>query len=307
MTSIVIPSDGYGLLRFVVLTEPDLQRFAHLALEAVRLCGGSRFIATTSLANLMPRMRTARRSHNGPLELTLTITAAGLTVRFNGSVCLLCDIPIIPDEHLCQSVAAQLRNQSESRDAQVLLQRNREAARVTQEQADILADLEARLMEKRRDLEALARRAATDPLTGLWNRGAYDERLRDAIRAAQTGKSLCLIFFDLDNFKGINDTQGHGAGDDCLVRVAELLKIVGRAETDSACRLGGDEFAMIIPADLTVAKRIATEVQRRAPVGMSTGIAVWQVGDNASHLAARADQALYEAKHAGRGCVVISS
>ena len=93
-------------------------------------------------------------------------------------------------------------------------------------------------------------RAETDALTGLYNREYFNQRIHELCQDA--GSSFVLILADLDNFKKINDTYGHRAGDRVLVEFARRLKSVARAE-DIVCRLGGDEFAILAPACENVA------------------------------------------------------
>jgi diguanylate cyclase (GGDEF)-like protein len=96
-------------------------------------------------------------------------------------------------------------------------------------------------------LLTLSRQATRDHLTGLYNRRYFDETLQDHIAAAKRyGRELSLVLFDLDNFKQVNDSEGHEAGDAALRQFAELLNTTCR-EADIICRYGGDEFAAILP------------------------------------------------------------
>ena len=110
---------------------------------------------------------------------------------------------------------------------------------------------------------ALAEEATRDSLTGLYNRRYFNDTLADHIDAAARYKrDLALIFFDLDQFKQINDTRGHEAGDAALCRFANHLKSTARA-ADIACRVGGDEFALILPeTNAKQAKKLITRLQK---------------------------------------------
>ena len=162
-------------------------------------------------------------------------------------------------------------------------------------------------------LEALAR---TDALTGLHNRRMFEETFDVAIaRAHRTHTLLALAYLDIDHFKRINDTHGHGMGDLVLIEFARRLKDAVRA-TDTVARLAGDEFVVIFE-NLTdprlpevMGEKILAAMQAPfalgddalIPVGTSVGIAIGTAqGATMTHFLATADAALYTAKEAGRG------
>jgi two-component system cell cycle response regulator len=164
--------------------------------------------------------------------------------------------------------------------------------------------------------------AITDPLTGLYNRRYLDAHLKSVVaRAVATAKPVCVLLFDIDHFKGINDTYGHDAGDDVLRDFSDRLRRVVRG-IDLVARYGGEEFVLVMPETDTafagtVAERLRRDVEMVAfttkagaslPVTVSIGLAEWQgPADTADTLIKRADRALYAAKGAGRNRVVASA
>ena len=155
--------------------------------------------------------------------------------------------------------------------------------------------------------------ANADPLTALPNRRMYQEHLKAALARARRHRSgLALMYLDLDNFKHINDTLGHGAGDEVLVAFGRRIKGVLR-DCDLLARLAGDEFTVVLDAVDTgdacalVASKILAALQdpflidgKALAVGASIGVALAVPGDSADALGNRADSALYAAKRAGK-------
>lgn len=161
--------------------------------------------------------------------------------------------------------------------------------------------------------QTLREQATRDPLTDLLNRRAGEWQLERAFLAAREGqKPFCLILADVDHFKRINDTWGHPAGDQVLQRVAAVLRTGVRA-TDSVVRWGGEEFLLVLPyceqaAALLQAERLRERVAdaeqgEMGRVTVSMGVAELQRGETRANLMERVDQALYQAKHAGRNQV----
>jgi diguanylate cyclase (GGDEF)-like protein len=156
----------------------------------------------------------------------------------------------------------------------------------------------ARQQETRR--QDLARISRADPMTGSLNRRGFAERFEAELNAAErSGQPLGLLQIDLDDFKAINDSKGHAAGDELLVWVVRTLQELLRP-TDWVGRLGGDEFAVLLPgasrgnAD-EVADRVRYALTERAPA--SIGIAVFPIdGAGPEELHRRADAELYERK-----------
>jgi diguanylate cyclase (GGDEF)-like protein len=164
----------------------------------------------------------------------------------------------------------------------------------------------------------LEARATRDPLTGLPNRATLAEALDHEIRAAVRGTPPALLLIDLDGFKGVNDTDGHLAGDAVLVGVAELLTAQVRGG-DLACRLGGDEFAVLLPRTsqaqaVKIARRIVAASRQdlglaspSARVRLSVGVGWLATPGSADELVALADTAMYAAKAAGGDDVHVAS
>jgi len=169
--------------------------------------------------------------------------------------------------------------------------------------------------------QELRRISASDGLTGIANRRFFDTMLeREWRRSRRTGQSLSLILCDIDFFKQYNDKLGHLAGDDCLRRVAETLSASLARGGDAPARYGGEEFVVILPETPLHGALIVAEKARQAicdlkiphptsPHGcvtMSMGIAEWLPGENDApgQLIQAADQALYQAKAAGRNRVI---
>jgi diguanylate cyclase (GGDEF)-like protein/PAS domain S-box-containing protein len=168
--------------------------------------------------------------------------------------------------------------------------------------------------ERKALVEQLSYQAFHDPLTGLPNRALFMDRLELALtRANRRGSIVAVLFTDLDNFKVINDSLGHKAGDQLLVAVAERLKACLRPE-DTAARLGGDEFTILVEDIASVgevvqiAERIAEILRPPFALGeqevfatVSTGIALYSSAqEQAADLLRHADLAMYRAKRRGR-------
>jgi diguanylate cyclase (GGDEF)-like protein len=149
--------------------------------------------------------------------------------------------------------------------------------------------------------------ALLDPLTGLFNRRYIEQRLEDEIaRSQRHGRPLSVIMFDLDEFKLVNDTYGHGAGDALLKAFADRLSRATRG-SDASGRYGGDEFLVVLPeckpenvqAVLKRLEGIRADVNgRNLPLALSAGWAELLPGETAKELLARADAELYANKRA---------
>ncbi len=161
--------------------------------------------------------------------------------------------------------------------------------------------------------EILFQKAHFDELTGLINRHAFQEKLREHISRSWRGEQGAVLFIDLDGFKKVNDTEGHKAGDRLLVIIAERLTGCLR-EVDTIARMGGDEFAVIVPGcddeksishlcERIIASAIQPVVVDRMEhtIGASIGVALFpDDGQKVDELIMKADSAMYRAKEAGR-------
>ena len=176
----------------------------------------------------------------------------------------------------------------------------------------IAKDVTAQVKHRKR----LERLAQTDQLTGLLNRHAGDAVLEEVQGQAETaGVPFSIILCDIDHFKKINDKFGHLAGDSVLIQISSLLKKIVRG-TDFCIRWGGEEFLIVLPGcPVLVASKLADRIRMQVhqledelvgPVTMSFGVGEWSSGESQEDLIHRTDQALYEAKHAGRDRVIMS-
>ena len=183
--------------------------------------------------------------------------------------------------------------------------------------ADTLDELIATVERRNAELEAMA---ATDALTGLANRRRFAERAEEEIRRARRyGATLSLVVGDIDHFKAINDGWGHDAGDEALCQVATLWRRELR-EPDLLARLGGEEFVALLPETDPAGAQVVAERIRAAIAGtaltlngptalavtISLGVAGLRAGETLTDLMRRADQAMYQAKHAGRNAVRVA-
>jgi diguanylate cyclase (GGDEF)-like protein len=178
-------------------------------------------------------------------------------------------------------------------------------------QLEALAEAAGPAIENAARFKEARHLAEVDALTGLQNRRTFHETLaREVGRAHRYDRRLAVLVIDLDNFKAVNESIGHLAGDHVLSEVAQRIRESVRG-ADIACRIGGDEFAVILPESARIdAEGLFARVQatlRGAPptqapkLTVSGGIAELTVDDDAVSLFERADDALYRAKDAGKG------
>ena len=180
-------------------------------------------------------------------------------------------------------------------------------------------------MELREIVDLLERKTAhleqlveMDPLTGVANRANFERRLQEELgqHKRETDTEFSVVLIDIDNFKTINDTWGHQQGDRILRDVVSEITSILRKD-DTLARWGGDEFVLLLPnTNLNAAEQTATKICGRVAqiqfestgaVTVSMGVAMHQGGESSTDLFARADKALYRAKHNGRNRVEISA
>lgn len=299
-------TDAKPLLTLPLIVEPDRQRLARFVVDAVSALGGDVFSASARVALLLDTLRNDALATASTLDVQFMIEDRAVFVEWFGKRFGISILPVTPTVQLVDQLTEQLRFASESADPELLKRRNQQIREdleryMSDAQAQIAA-MEAVLENKKRELEASIRLAETDALTGLYNRGAYDIRLRESLlRSQRQREAMCLILFDLDYFKQINDTYGHQYGDEYLKKMAAAMRHSVREHVDIPCRMGGDEFAAITFCDIATSARIAGKVLKDMSGKVSIGIAQCQAGDTVDTLVARADAALYEAKRRGRG------
>jgi diguanylate cyclase len=206
------------------------------------------------------------------------------------------------------SVLACMANHQEA-EQQRIEQARMEVSVVT----DRVRELESETAILRSQLHAERSQAQTDPLTGMPNRLAYEERLEQEIaRWKRHATPLVLVIWDVDFFKRINDRFGHKAGDKALCTIARTLTD-GLRETDFIARYGGEEFVHLLTgSELADCVPVAEKLRQRVAaagfhfrgtavtITVSCGLALFRDGDSAESWFERADKALYRAKQAGR-------
>ena len=203
----------------------------------------------------------------------------------------------------------------------LVVQKNLTVAKVKREKEDLQRQLEQKNAQLEQALRQVEEMAATDPLTGLYNRRHFSKVIDQLFAEAQRyNKDLSCVMIDLDGYKQLNDTFGHQVGDQLLVMAGKVISANMR-RMDVAARYGGDEFVLLLPHAATeeaagVAQRIRDEfrqassilLKRNQGVTMSIGIASihGSAPTHADQLVTLADAALYRAKDAGRNRITLS-
>lgn len=323
------------LLRQNLAIEPDLQNFIGFVLESVNKLGGNPFAASSASLELMHRLRSAGAGTGYPLPASLLLHGHHLLVQWGGGVesaphgdpdplraktraeshANIANLAQTPPPETVAQLRQHLMSSTEAVDPAILLQRNAEMARHLDETRarteNELRALQQALETRQNELHESLRVAETDPLTGLFNRRAFDEKLGQAFRRAmrQKNEPLSLVLLDLDHFKQINDQYGHQFGDTYLNKMAHVLRSIIREDVDFAFRFGGDEFALVMFADYTLACTKARQVLQLMENKVSIGITAINRSTTDSltleQFIHHADNALYEAKRTGRGRTVV--
>lgn len=201
----------------------------------------------------------------------------------------------------------------ETRAIQARTERSRSEVRDMSEKVDAANAEIARLQQELEETSQLVRH---DPLTGTLNRKGLDEALeREVGRGQRSGKPLSLALLDVDNFKQLNDTLGHLAGDSALQHLARVIQDTLRPQ-DAVARYGGEEFVLLLPdtpldAAVGVVQRLQRELTRRfflhenskQLITFSAGVSELGANEEPQRAIARADEAMYRAKRAGKNRV----
>ena len=222
--------------------------------------------------------------------------------------------PLVEDFAVTTAICAPVFVMGELWGCVVAASANRHTREKSEARLARFAELVALTISHTESWNALARRATTDALTGLANRGVLDERLNEELeRGRRHGIPLSLALFDIDHFKKVNDTHGHQTGDEVLVQVAQLIAAQARTG-EVVARIGGEEFAWLMPLTDIDGACVAAERARQAveslavnsagPLTVSAGVSCTVLAATARQLMATADRALYCAKETGRNIIL---
>ena len=308
-------NDAVELLKQNLVIDPDLRNFIDFVLESVDMLGGNVFSATISSLALIEKLRNAGAATSHPLTVCLLLHDKQLFAQWEGQErFLISTLEQIPQQITIDNLLQHLKKSTEAIDPNLLMQRNDEMERYLAE-ARARADKEMKALQqsltmRQHELQETTHQAKTDSLTGLLNRRAFDERIKQSFlhTMRQRSSPLSLVLFDLDHFKDINDKYGHQIGDEHLRRMANILRTIIREDVDLTFRFGGDEFAAVIFADYSLACEKSKQVLKGMEYKVSIGIAnINQDTEDDLTLEEfihRADKALYEAKNRGRGQIM---
>jgi diguanylate cyclase (GGDEF)-like protein len=215
------------------------------------------------------------------------------------------------NEDIVLTVRAAIRAYQQERD---LIEQNEKLRQLNAELESLVVQRTQELVEKNHQLELLS---ITDKLTGLFNRRKLDAVLEEEFALSRRyAMRFAVIMVDIDHFKRVNDSHGHGAGDLVLAGVADILRACTR-ESDALGRLGGEEFVVLCrqstrDGGIAAAENLRGAIAAHAfdgvdPITASFGVAACRDGDSVASLLERADAALYRAKHNGRNRVEVEN
>lgn len=222
------------LLQQNLAIEYDLQNFIGFILESVNKLGGNIFAASIASLGLMQKLRSAGAATGFPLPVSLILDGRLLLAKWGNQHLNIAHLSQLPSQETVMQLQYHLQNSTASTDPTILLQRNTEMVRhldeVRSRTEKELETLQRSVKKHQAELHESMRQAETDPLTGLYNRRAFDEKLGRAFHHAmrQRDSALSLVLLDIDHFKAINDKYGHQFSDTVLNKMAEILRSVIR-------------------------------------------------------------------------------
>ncbi|MCW7752794.1 GGDEF domain-containing protein [Desulfobotulus sp. H1] len=294
------------LFSFPILTEPDIQRLSGFILQALRQLSVPTLITAAKIPLLNQQLRHSLHHPESSLHLSVVLTETNMEARWDQQKFVLARGISSPSPDLMQNISQYFRDRMHTSNPELLRKQNesiRKKLKMAQEKAqNEIRTIEHQLVHRKKELDLYIKKAETDSLTGLLNRGAYDRMLHEALRELNSSpQAFTLIFLDLDYFKEVNDTFGHAYGDEILRSMALAMRAAIREGQDLACRIGGDEFAILLFSDVPQAHRISQTILSDMSHKVSIGIAPFMEKDTPENMAARADSALYHAKQTGRG------